>query len=167
MGSGAVKRALALFFLISPVFTVVLGCSGCQQRLREMFTGVEPERLKGVETQSVIDSFELSDEDVRKFIRDMPVLREEFEEVAEFGTGPWNNDPFMPVLMNDSLEDRLKSLGWDPPERFFLAMNKIKEVYPYLQEDHPKMDNRVLRHNFQVILPYKEELETIFGNSVD
>ncbi len=129
-------KKIAVISLVAAMAGCVGGmgsaCGGCISSTIEQ----EVEKRTGVDLGSGdvedLEDYKLTDADVKKFIRDFPKLQKEFKDIDETMHGPMGSTPMGGMAANQKLNSKLRSMGWNPPEKFFVVAGSITQAYFYI-----------------------------------
>jgi len=132
----AVKKQLAIFGILSLASGCMGGagnaCGGCiSSKIQE-----EVEKQTGVDLESQEDfsDYKLTDKDLEKMLKDLPVVAKDFKEMDDLvNSTPEPGQPIASFGASQALLDKLETMGWKPPQKFFVVYGLTMTAYAYLQ----------------------------------
>ncbi len=109
------------------IFSSCGGCFGLHP-MREHWTQEKAKELNPEE-------YRLTDSDVRKLIRDLPEVAEDLRKLGlAIDAAPTTlGKGLAQFTRSKALLAKLRAKGWDPPEKFFLALSKALVALQYLK----------------------------------
>lgn len=132
-------KRIAIFGMIAAISGCVGGvgsaCGGCvSSKIEEE---VEKKTGSGGTQEMDPENYRLTDRDVKKLARDLPRIADEFEELGRIAASAPTQPGkmFAGLVGSEKLNARLKAMGWNPPEKFFVVYAQTLQAYAFIGLD--------------------------------